>query len=67
VERSGRSLLQQPEIDSVVLEARSREYVERRIRAGLLEQSTDRSTRRTERSAGGSPTPRNARASPVST
>ena len=27
-------------IDSVVLEARSREYVERRIRAGVLEQGT---------------------------
>ena len=27
-------------IDSVVLEARSRDYVERRIRAGVLEQGT---------------------------
>jgi p-hydroxybenzoate 3-monooxygenase len=33
-------LLQQAGIDCVVLEARSREYVERRVRAGLLEQNT---------------------------
>ena len=33
-------LLHQRGIDSVVLEARSREYVERRVRAGVLEQGT---------------------------
>src|SRR5438552_14043444 len=33
-------LLQQAGIDCVVLEARSREYVEQRVRAGLLEQNT---------------------------
>jgi p-hydroxybenzoate 3-monooxygenase len=33
-------LLEQAGIDTVVLENRSRDYVERRIRAGLLEQST---------------------------
>jgi len=33
-------LLQQAGIDCVVLEARSRDYVERRVRAGLLEQNT---------------------------
>jgi p-hydroxybenzoate 3-monooxygenase len=33
-------LLQREGIDSVVLEARDREYVERRVRAGLLEQNT---------------------------
>jgi p-hydroxybenzoate 3-monooxygenase len=33
-------LLQQQGIESVVLEARSREHVERRIRAGLLDQGT---------------------------
>jgi p-hydroxybenzoate 3-monooxygenase len=33
-------LLQQQGIEAVVLEARSREYVEQRIRAGLLEQGT---------------------------
>ncbi|MGA3158029.1 MAG: FAD-dependent monooxygenase, partial [Steroidobacteraceae bacterium] len=33
-------LLQRHGIDSVVLEQRSREYVEARIRAGLLEQGT---------------------------
>jgi p-hydroxybenzoate 3-monooxygenase len=33
-------LLQQAGIDCVVLEARSREYVEKRVRAGLLEQNT---------------------------
>jgi p-hydroxybenzoate 3-monooxygenase len=33
-------LLEREGIDSVVLEARSREYVERRVRAGLLEQNT---------------------------
>jgi p-hydroxybenzoate 3-monooxygenase len=32
--------LQQAGIDCVVLEARSREYVEKRVRAGLLEQNT---------------------------
>lgn len=33
-------LLQREGIESVVLEARSREYVEKRVRAGLLEQNT---------------------------
>src|SRR5262249_35399451 len=33
-------LLQQAGIDSVILEARSRDYVEQRLRAGLLEQGT---------------------------
>jgi p-hydroxybenzoate 3-monooxygenase len=33
-------LLQQAAIDCVVLESRSREYVEQRVRAGLLEQNT---------------------------
>src|SRR3954453_15250217 len=33
-------LLHQAGIDCVVLEARSREYVEKRVRAGLLEQKT---------------------------
>jgi p-hydroxybenzoate 3-monooxygenase len=33
-------LLERAGIDCVVLEARSREYVERRVRAGLLEQNT---------------------------
>ncbi len=33
-------LLQREGIESVVLEARSREYVEQRVRAGLLEQNT---------------------------
>src|SRR5918912_1221420 len=33
-------LLEREGIDCVVLEARSREYVERRVRAGLLEQNT---------------------------
>ncbi len=33
-------LLQREGIDSVVLESRSREYVEHRVRAGLLEQNT---------------------------
>src|ERR671932_909183 len=33
-------LLQQAGIDCVVLEARDREYVEKRVRAGLLEQNT---------------------------
>ena len=33
-------LLQQAGIDSVVLEVRSRDYVEQRVRAGLLEQNT---------------------------
>jgi p-hydroxybenzoate 3-monooxygenase len=33
-------LLHQAGIDSVVLEARDRDYVERRVRAGLLEQNT---------------------------
>jgi p-hydroxybenzoate 3-monooxygenase len=33
-------LLQREGIDSVVLEARDREYVEKRVRAGLLEQNT---------------------------
>lgn len=33
-------LLEQSGIESIVLESRSRDYVERRIRAGLLEQST---------------------------
>ena len=33
-------LLKQAGIDCVVLEARSREYVEKRVRAGLLEQNT---------------------------
>jgi p-hydroxybenzoate 3-monooxygenase len=33
-------LLQQAGIECVVLEARSREYVEKRVRAGLLEQNT---------------------------
>ncbi len=33
-------LLHQEGIDSVVLEARSREYVEQRVRAGVLEQAT---------------------------
>src|ERR1700741_3218854 len=33
-------LLQRAGIDCVVLEARSREYVEQRVRAGLLEQNT---------------------------
>jgi p-hydroxybenzoate 3-monooxygenase len=33
-------LLQRAGIESVVLEARSRDYVERRVRAGLLEQNT---------------------------
>ena len=35
-----------PGIESVVLEARSREYVEQRVRAGVLEQGTRRSARR---------------------
>ncbi len=34
-------------IDSVVLEARSREYVEQRVRAGVLEQATVELLRRT--------------------
>src|SRR2546423_1405096 len=34
------ALLRQAGIDSVVLEARSRDYVEARVRAGVLEQST---------------------------
>jgi len=33
-------LLQQAGVDSVVLEAKPREYVEKRVRAGLLEQNT---------------------------
>jgi p-hydroxybenzoate 3-monooxygenase len=33
-------LLGRQGIDSVVLEARSREYIERRVRAGVLEQGT---------------------------
>ena len=33
-------LLQRAGIESEVLEARSRDYVERRVRAGLLEQNT---------------------------
>src|SRR3954471_116947 len=33
-------LLHRAGIDSVVLEARTREYVEKRVRAGLLEQNT---------------------------
>ena len=33
-------LLEQAGIDAVVLEARSREYVEKRVRAGLLEHNT---------------------------
>src|SRR3954453_5626781 len=33
-------LLQQAGIDCVVLEVRDREYVEKRVRAGLLEQNT---------------------------
>ena len=33
-------LLQQAGIEAVVLEARSREHVEQRIRAGVLEQGT---------------------------
>jgi p-hydroxybenzoate 3-monooxygenase len=33
-------LLQRAGVDAVVLEARSRDYVERRVRAGLLEQNT---------------------------
>src|SRR3954465_12339379 len=33
-------LLQRADIESVILEARSREYVEKRIRAGVLEQGT---------------------------
>ena len=33
-------LLQQAGIDSVVIEVRSRDYVEQRVRAGLLEQNT---------------------------
>jgi p-hydroxybenzoate 3-monooxygenase len=33
-------VLQQARIDCVVLEARSRDYVEKRVRAGLLEQNT---------------------------
>ena len=33
-------LLQRAGIESVILENREREYVERRVRAGLLEQNT---------------------------
>ncbi len=33
-------LLQREGIETVVLEARSREYIEKRVRAGLLEQNT---------------------------
>ena len=33
-------LLAQAGVESVVLETRSREYVERRVRAGVLEQGT---------------------------
>ena len=39
-------LLQREGIESVVLEARSREYVEQRIRAGVIEQANRRSPRR---------------------